>query len=149
MVDTFSERIDADLKNAMRERDTVTRDTLRMVMAALKNRRIELQRDLEPPDEIGVLQKAHKSRLDSAQQYSDAGREELAEKERTEASLISNYLPKQLGEEETRTIVQAIVDELGLTEKKEMGQVMKAVMARHKGEVDGKLVQKAAGELLS
>jgi uncharacterized protein YqeY len=125
-VSALAERIGADVKTAMREKNVVARDTLRMIVAALKNKRIELGRDLEDADEVGVLQKAHKSRLDSAQQYADAGRQELADKERAEATLIEAYL-----------------------EKKQMGQVMKAVMAAHKGQVDGKLVQKIAGELLS
>ena len=140
--------IDGDLKTAMREKDVLKRDTLRMLVAALKNKRIELGRDLEEADEVAVIQKAHKSRLDSAQQYADAGRGELAEKETAEAAIVEAYLPKLLDEAETAALVKSIVEELGLTEKKQMGQVMKTAMARHRGQVDGKLVQKAANELL-
>lgn len=145
---SIAERIDADLKTAMREKNVLARDTLRMVLAALKNKRIELGRDLEEPDVVGVLQKAHKSRLDSAQQYSDAGREELAERERAEAVLVEAYLPRLLDREQTRELVAALVEKLGITEKKQLGQLMKAVMAEHKGQVDGKVVQQVAGELL-
>lgn len=145
----LKEKIEADLKQAMRAQDAIARETLRMILAALKNKRIELGHDLEPADELGVLQKAHKTRMESAEQFAAAGRAELAEKERKEAALVETYLPKLLGEDETRALVAAVVAELGATDKKQVGQVMKAVMARHKGEVDGKVVQRVAAELLS
>ena len=141
-------QVEADIKAAMLAGETVRRDTLRMVLAALKNRRIELGRDLEDADELAVVSSAVKSRQDSAQQYDDAGRAELAEKERAEIEVIQGYLPRQLSEEETRTIVTELVAELGVTQKQELGKVMKAVMARYKGQIDGKLVQRIAAESL-
>jgi len=143
------ERIQQDLKVAMRAGDVPTRETLRMVLADLKNRRIELGRDLSQDDELGVLTRGVKSRVESAEQFDAGGRPELAEKERGEIAVIERYLPEQLSEEDVRGLVQAVVAELGLTEKKQLGQVMKTMMARHKGQVDGKLVQKLAGELLA
>lgn len=140
--------LENDMKTAMREKNVLVRDTLRMVLSEVKNRRIELGRDLEDEDVLAVIAKAKKSRLDSAQQYKDAGRAELEERELGEIAVIDGYLPQQLGEDETREIVAGIISELGLTEKKQMGQVMKAVMAKHKGVIDGKLVQRFAGELL-
>ncbi len=145
---SLQERIEADLKTAMLERNTLTRDTLRMVIAAFKNKKIELGRTLDRDDEVSVLQKAHKSRLESAEAFGLADRSELAQKERAEAAVIEGYLPKLMGEGETRAVVEAIVRELGLTDKKQIGQVMKTAMSRHRSEVDGKLVQKIAGELL-
>jgi hypothetical protein len=141
-------RIESDLKTAMRSQNALARDTLRMVIAAFKNRRIELGGDLTEADEIAVLQKAHKSRLDSAEQYDAAGRPELAERERAEAALVESYLPQQLGEDETRALVERLVAELGIAGKQDIGRLMKTVMAEHKGQVDGKLVQRIAGELL-
>lgn len=146
---TLQERIDADLKQAMRDGDAVKRDTLRMVIAALKNKRIELGEDLDEAGTLAVIQSAAKSRLDSAEQYESAGRPELAEKERAEIAIIQDYLPKQLDEGEVRTIVETKIAELELASKKDMGRLMKAVMADHKGKVDGKLVQRLAGELLA
>lgn len=145
---SLQERITADMKTAMLERNELARDTLRMVIAAFKNKRIELGRPLERDDEVSVLQKAHKSRIESAEAFEKGGRRDLEQKERAEAALIEGYLPKLMSEDEARVAVKALVAELGLTDKKQMGQVMKAAMARHKGEVDGKLVQKIAGELL-
>jgi len=146
---TMRERIEADVKTAMRERNELARDTLRMVLAAMKNRRIELGEDLDEEQELAVLMQSVKSRKDSAEQYQKAGREELAAKELAEIGIIESYLPRQLGEEETREIVASLVAELGLTSKKELGVLMKQIMARHKGRVDGKLVQRFAGEILA
>jgi len=142
-------RISEDVKEAMRARQDLRRDTLRMVLAALKNRRIELGHDLEEADEIAVLTSSVKSRVDSAQQYEKAGRQELADKERAEIEVIQTYLPRQLGEEETAALVQSKIDELGVTSGKDLGRVMKAVMADHKGRVDGALVRNIAGRMLA
>ena len=142
------QQIEADIKTAMLERDAVRRDTLRMVLAGLKNRRIELGRDLEESDVLGVLSSAVKSRQDSAQQYEDAGRDELAQKEVAEIEVIQTYLPRQLSEDETRKVVSELAAELGVTTKQELGKLMKAVMARHKGQIDGKLVQRIAADTL-
>ena len=143
------ERLEEDLKSAMRAGDGVKRDTLRMVLAACKNRRIELAGDLNEEQLLAVLSQNVKSRKDSAEQYQAAGREELAAKELAEIAVIEIYLPQKLSEEDTRKLVEEKIGELGLTSKKEMGQVMKAIMATHKNLVDGKLVQRFAGEILS
>ena len=142
------QKVESDLKDAMRNKDAVARDTLRMIIASFKNRKIELGSDLSESDEVAVLQKAHKSRLDAAEQYDAADRPELSEKERAEAALIEAYLPQQMGEDETRALVEKLIGDLGISEKKELGKLMKAVMADYKGQVDGKLVQRFAGELL-
>lgn len=146
---TILETLQGDLKTAMRERDELARETLRMVIAALKNRRIEVGRDLEESEELAVLTKQVKSRQDSVEQYDQAGRTELADRERAEIEVVRRYLPAELSEEEVRAIVQQAIERLGVDSKAGLGQVMKAVMADHRGRVDGKLVQRLAGELLS
>ncbi|QDU70097.1 GatB/YqeY domain-containing protein [Engelhardtia mirabilis] len=145
---TLQERIDADLKTAMRAKDVLTRDTLRMVIAALKNRRIELGQDLGDDEVVAVLAKSVKSREDSALEYDKGGRPELAQKERAEAQVLAGYLPQQLTEDETREVVRTLIAELGIADKKDIGKLMKAVMAAHKGKVDGKLVNRFASELI-
>lgn len=142
------ERIENDLKDAMRSGDTVTRDTLRMVIAALKNARIEAGKDLDEGQVVGVLQSAVKSRRDSVDQYRAAGREDLAAREEAEIEVVSRYLPRMLDEAETREVVARAIAESGAGSKQDLGRVMKAVMASHKGQVDGKLVQRLAAELL-
>lgn len=140
--------VEADIKAAMLARENLRRDTLRMALAAMKNKRIELGRDLEDADVLAVLASAVKSRQDSAEQYDKAERSDLADKERVEIGLLQGYLPRQLDEDETRRIVTELMTELNVQSKQELGKVMKAVMARHKGQIDGKLVQRIAAESL-
>ena len=142
------ETLEADMRQAMRDRNELARDTLRMVISALQNKRIELGEDLTEEQELGVLSSAVKSRTDSAEQYDQAERPELAEKERAEIGIIEAYLPKKLSEEATSDLVRGLVSELGLSSKKEIGRLMKEMMSRHRGQVDGKLVQRLASELL-
>lgn len=134
------EQIDADLKKAMLARDEVTRDTLRMIKSELLT--------LENPDELAVLSRAVKSRRDSIKSYVEGGRQDLADQEQAEIEVIERYLPKQLSEDEIREAVTAIIEELGLSTKKELGRVMKEVKARYPGQVDGKLASSIAGQLL-
>ncbi|HJM56021.1 MAG: aspartyl-tRNA amidotransferase [Planctomycetes bacterium] len=145
---TLLNQLGEDVKEAMRAGENLRRDTLRMVLAAMKNRRIEVGEDLDDDQQLAVLLSAVKSRTDSVTQYEANGRQDLADQERAEIEVIQGYLPKQLGEEETAEVVRAKIAELGLTSKKEMGQLMKAIMADHKGTVDGKLVQQFAAQEL-
>lgn len=134
------DKIDADLKKAMLERDVVTRETLRMLKSELLT--------LDDPDEIAVLSRAVKSRRDSVQSYLEGGRQDLADKELAEIEVIERYLPKQLSEDEARAAIAQIIDELGLSSKKELGKVMKEIRARYPGQIDGKLASTIAGRLL-
>ncbi len=145
---TLLNQLGEDVKEAMRAGENLRRDTLRMVLSAMKNRRIEVGEDLDDDQQLAVLLSAVKSRTDSVTQYEANGRQDLADQERAEIEVIQGYLPKQLGEEETAEVVRAKIAELGLTSKKEMGQLMKAIMADHKGTVDGKLVQQFAAQEL-
>ena len=145
---TLGERIQADLKEAMKAQNTIVRDTLRLVTSELKNRRIELGKDLTEADELAVLARCVLPRRDSVEQYEKAGREELAEQERAEIAVIEGYLPAQLGDDEVRAAVQAAIEESGATSMKDMGAVMKVLMAKHKGQIEGKTAQRFVGELL-
>ena len=141
--------IQSDLKAAMAAREDSKRDTLRLVMADLKNKQIELGRELEDEDTLAVITKAKKSRQDSLNQYMEAGREDLAAIERAELEIISAYLPEEMGEDELRALVTAAVAEVGAKEPKDMGAVMKALMPKVKGRADGKAVQRIVMESLS
>ena len=143
------DQLQDDLKQAMRDGNAVARDALRMTMTALKNRRIEKGEDLNEGEELAVVTKQVKSRQDSAEQYTNANRPELAEKELAEIKILEGYLPKQLSAEEVKALVEARINELGISKKSEIGQLMKSIMSTHKGQLDGKAVQQAAGSLLS
>lgn len=132
--------IDADLKKAMLARDTVTRDTLRMIKSELLT--------LDDPDEIAVLTRAVKSRKDSIKSFLEGGRQDLADKEQAEIDVIRRYLPKPLSEEEARAAIAAVIDEVGAKTKRDLGPVMKTVRSRYPGQIDGKLASTIAGELL-
>ena len=141
-------KIQEDLKTAMRAKNEVARDTLRMVVSEMKNTRIELQRDLEEADELAVLARCVKTRRDSVEQYQQHGRPELAEKELAEIAVIEGYLPAQMGPDEARSAVRAAIEETGAKSMKDMGLVMKSLMAKHKGLIDGKAAQQLLKELL-
>jgi uncharacterized protein YqeY len=142
-------RLQDDMKQAMKSGDTLSRDTLRLVISDIKKREVDERRDLSPEEELAVLQKAVKSREDSVAQYAAAQRTDLVEREQAEIAVIRRYLPTQLSEADTAALVERTIATLGLTAKKDLGQVMKAVLATHKGQVDGKLVQKLASERLA
>ena len=141
-------KLQDDMKQAMKAGDALTRDTLRLVITDLKKKELDLARELKPDEELAVLQKCVKSREDSIAQYTAAGRADLSDREKAEIGVIQRYLPEMLDEEATRAIVRVTIQKLGLTSKKDLGQVMKAVLAEHKGKVAGSLVQRLAGELL-
>jgi uncharacterized protein YqeY len=148
-VPRLLETLQNDVKRAMKAGDTLVRDTLRLVISELKRREVDLGRDLEPDEELAVVTKAVKRREDSVAQYHSAGRTDLADRERAEIEVVRRYLPAVLGEDETRAVVQETITAVGATSKKDLGQVMKAVMAAHRGTVDGKTVQRLAAELLA
>ena len=146
---SLMDKISEDLKTAMRARDDVGKRTLRMLKSDLGKREIDLERDLDEAEELKVLASAVKSRKDSIAAYDDAGRADLADAEREEIAVLAKYLPKALDEDEARAAIRALATELGVTEKKQMGQLMKEVMARYRGQIDGKLASRLAAEALS
>lgn len=138
---TFLERINQDLTIAMKNKEADRLSTLRMVKTALKNREIEKMGPLEDSEAIKILQSLVKQRRDSIEQYNQAGRTELADKEAAEISMIERYLPAAIDEATLQRIVEETVTESGATSMKELGNVMKAVMAKLAGQtVDGKIV---------
>lgn len=138
---TFLERINQDLTAAMKNREAERLSTLRMVKTALKNREIEKMTALTDEEAIKLLQSLVKQRRDSIEQFQQAGRTELAEKEAAEIRVIEEYLPAALDEAEIARIVEATIAETGANSMKEMGHVMKAVMVKLAGQtVDGKVV---------
>lgn len=154
----FVEKLQDDLRNAMRSQDKVRLRTIRSLRAALQQRAIELRgegklaadrQDLTDEESLSVLQKQAKQRRDSIEQYEAADREDLASREREELDIIETYLPAQLSEEEIMQEVRVIVDQTGAEGMKDMGTVMGAAMKKLKGRVDGNLVQQAARSILS
>jgi uncharacterized protein YqeY len=141
MAMTFLDRINEDLKTAMKSKDSERLSTLRMVKTALKNREIDKMAALTDDEAIKALQSLVKQRRDSIEQYKQAGRMELAEKEAAEIQVIEEYLPAALDETAITRAVEEAIAETGASSMKEMGAVMKAVMTKLAGQtVDGKVV---------
>ena len=135
------ERINEDLKEAMKSRDADRLSTLRMVKTALKNKEIDKMAPLDDAEAMKILQTLVKQRRDSAEQYLQVGRTDLADKELAEIGLIEAYLPAAVDEATIARLVDEAIAEIGATSPKEMGAVMKAVMAKLAGQpVDGKVI---------
>ena len=147
---TLKERIDADLKDAMRSKNELTLSVVRMLKSAVKYK--EVEPGAAALDDAGVqkvIATLIKQRRDSIQQFNDAGRPELAEKEEQEISVLQKYLPQQLSAEELAALVQAAVAETGAQSAKDMGAVMKAVQPKVAGRAEGKAVSDAVKAALA
>jgi len=140
-MSSLHDRLSEDLKHAMKARDQLRMDTIRMIKSALFNKEIELKKDLDEAEMNRVLTVLVKQRKEAAEQYQKAKRDELAEKELKEIVIVEGYLPRALSQEEITQIVESVIQETGATTAKDMGNVMKAVMAKLAGQaVDGKLI---------
>jgi uncharacterized protein len=144
---SLKEKIAADLKEAMKARDQLLVDTLRSAISALTYKSVETGKNLSPEDELVVVQKQVKQRLDSINEYSKAGRNELVEKESREKDILSKYLPAQKSEAELKQIIRGIIESLP-AEGRNQGAIMKAVMPQLKGLADGNLVRQIVSEEL-
>ena len=134
------DRLKADLTQAIRQKDATTMSTLRMLISQVQYARIEAKRDLTDDDYVAILKRGVKTRRESIEQYEKGGRKDLADKERAEIVVIERYLPAGMTPEETAQAVEALLKELGITGKQDMGRAMKEFMARHRGRADGKTV---------
>jgi hypothetical protein len=138
---TFQERIDSDLKEAMKAREAERLGVLRMLKSALKNAAIEkhgVTGQLDDAEAMAVLRKQAKQRQDSIDSFEKGNRPELAAKEKAELEILNHYLPKQLSPEEIAKLVTEAIAEAGATSKAQMGAVMKVLQVKAAGRADGK-----------
>ena len=143
------EKIESDMKAALKGKDTVRLSTLRMLLAAVKNLEVEKRvKRLEDADIPQLIQKDIKRHRESIEQFEKGARQDLADKETLELKILEAYLPKQLSDEELQDIIKAAISECGATTKADAGKVMKAVMEKVKGRADGKLVNRLVMSLL-
>ncbi len=147
---SLSDRLTEDLKFAMKSRNQLRMDVIRMIKAAVLNKEVELKRDLDDAEMSRVMTTLVKQRRESVEQFEKAQRQELAAKERQEIEIIESYLPKPLSPEELETLVTSVIADTGFRSMKDMGALMKAVMARLGGQtVDGKRVSELVKSKLS
>jgi uncharacterized protein len=144
------ERLNNDMKQAMKNKEKDRLSVIRMVKASLQNEGIKLGAgELSEDAELTVLTRELKQRKDSLQEFSNAGREDLVNKIQNEIEILEVYLPKQLSEEELTDIVKETISEVNASSKAEMGKVMAAIMPKVKGKADGGLVNKIVQQQLS
>jgi hypothetical protein len=148
---TVIERVDSDLKDAMRARDGARLGVLRMLKSALKYAAIAksgAEAELNDAEAAQVIRKQAKQRQDSIESFEKGGRAELAEKEREELSILNAYLPQPMNADELEKVVRETIAEVGATSKAQMGAVMKALQAKIAGRVDGKTLSAEVQEQL-
>lgn len=144
----LTEKIRADLTAAMKAQEKERLSVIRMLQSAIKNEQINTGHELSDDEALAVIRKAVKQRQDSIEQYTSAGRAELAEKERSEMELLKTYMPPELSDDELEAGLREIISATGAQSKKDLGKVMKEATARFRGRADGRKVQEMVGRLL-
>lgn len=137
----LTDKIAADMKEAMRARDAARLSTLRLLKSAIEYHKIEKkQEQLTDADVIAVIKKQVKQRQDSIEGFEKGGRADLVEKEKAELAVLKSYLPEELSQAQVEEVVKAVIAEVGATTRADMGKVMKAVQAKVAGRADNRLV---------
>lgn len=142
------ERLRDDLATAMRDGDSQRRDVLRMLMAAIKQVEVDDRKVLDDEGIQDVMRKQVKQRQESIADFEKAGRPSEVEREQIESAIIESYLPQMMPREEIERIAKQVIDELGVTDAKSMGQVMGRLMPHVKGKADGRMVNEVVRGLL-
>jgi uncharacterized protein YqeY len=146
---TLIAQIEAELKDAMRSRDDDRRDALRLILASLRSAEKDLQRPLSEQEELQVLQRERKKRVEAAEGFRAGGREEQAAGEERELAILQEFMPEPLSEEELEEIVDDVIAEVGATSMRDLGRVMADVMPQVSGRADGSLVSQIVREKLA
>jgi uncharacterized protein YqeY len=139
----------SDMKTMMKAKEAQNLITIRMLLAAIKQKEVDERIELTDVDVIAIVQKMLKQRKDSIQQFSDAGRDDLVEKEQAEVEVISKYMPEQLDEAEITAIVEAVISETGADSMKDMGKLMGVLKPKLDGKADMSFVNQIIRKKLS
>jgi uncharacterized protein YqeY len=142
-------RMESELKEAMLEHDNERRDALRLILASLRSAEKELQRPLSDDEELQVLQRERKRRVEAAEAFRSGDREEQAAKEEQELAVLEEFMPAPLSEEELEEIVDDVIAEVGATSLRQLGRVMADVMPQVAGRADGSRVSQLVREKLA
>ena len=142
-------RLEAELQQAMADREAERRDTLRLILSSLRSAEKELQRPLHDDEELQVLQRERKKRTEAAEAFREAGREEQAQGEERELAVLEEFMPEPLSEDELEEIVDDAIAEVGATSMRDIGRVMADVMPQVAGRADGSAVSQLVREKLA
>ena len=141
-------KIQNDMYTAMKAGEKETTNTLRTTLSKLKDKQIDKRDELSEEEIIKIIQTLVKQRKESIELFTKGGRDELADIEKNEINLLTNYLPQMISEEDIKNIVKTVIDDVSATSLSDMGKIMPEVMKRGKGLIDGKTAQKFVQELL-
>jgi len=146
---TLKEQLKADLKDAMRAKEILKRDSIRSINTMIKQIEVDQRIDLDDSEIIKLIQKGIKQREEAIVQYKSASREDLVKNEQDQIDIFSLYLPKQLNDSELESIIQEIINEVGATSMKDMGKIMNPAKQKIGGSADGKRINETVKKLLS
>jgi uncharacterized protein len=141
-------KLQEQLKEAMKRKDEVRTSVLRMLISDFKYAQIEKRGELDEVESTQVIKRAIKKRKESIEMYEKGGRPDLASKETAELKILQEFVPAEMDEATVRQKVEEVITELNAKDKKDMGRVMKEVLSRYKGQIDGKVAQKIVTEKL-
>lgn len=146
---SLKERLMADLKEAMKNKDKLRKDVITMVRAAIKQKEVDERVELDDSDILNIISKQLKEKKSSIDEFKKGNREDLVKQTNDEIEILLKYLPEQLSDEELKEIIKKVIDENEITSMKDIGKLMKNVMPLIKGKADGKQVNLIAKEILN
>ena len=146
---SLKETLMQDLKTAMKTKDKRTKDTITMVRAAIKQKEVDERVELDDDGVLKVIAKEIKERRGSIEEFEKAGRDDLVESTKAEIDVLMKYMPEQLSEEELEKLIRQVMEENNITEKKQMGLLMKNIMPKVQGRADGKAVNAIVNRILN
>ena len=149
MEANLKEKLEADLWQAMKDRDNVKRSVLRLLLAAIKNAEIAKRGSLDNPDILGVVAREVKQRNESIEAFKQGDRQDLVAQEEAEMAILKEYLPRQLSREEVIVEARQVIEEVGAQGPRDKGKVMSRIMAQLKGKADGREINEIVTELLN
>jgi uncharacterized protein YqeY len=149
MEANLKEKLEADLRQAMKDRDNVKRSTLRLLLAAIKNAEIAKRGSLDNPDILGIVAREVKQRNESIEAFKQGDRQDLVAQEEAEMAVLKEYLPRQLSREEVIVEARQVIEEVGAQGPRDKGKVMSRIMAQLKGKADGREINEIVTELLN
>jgi uncharacterized protein len=145
---TLKEKLLSDMKEAQRAKDSLRLNTIRSVIAAIKNQEIDLRKEIQEDDVLSLITREVKKRKEAAALFEQGGRIDLVEKEKQEHAILQAYLPEQVSEDDLRKRVQEVIAEIGIEEMKDFGKLMKVLAPEFKGRADNGLIKTLASEYL-
>jgi len=146
---TLKDKLLADMKEALKSKDSLRLNTIRSVIAAIKNQEIDLRKELQGDEVLSIVTREVKKRKEASALFEQGGRMDLVEKENQEHTILLAYLPEQASEEELRKRIQEVIAETGAEGMKDFGKIMKVLVPEFKGKVDNGLIKNLAGEYLN